>query len=40
MIKFILYLFVIPLVIYAMDGININGIFKKHNLHHRFDKID
>ena len=28
MIKFILYLFVIPLVIYAMDGININGIFR------------
>ena len=30
MIKFILYLLVIPLVIYAMDSININGIFKKN----------
>ena len=29
MIKFILYLFVIPLVIYAMDGIN---IFKKNKI--------
>ena len=33
MIKFILYLFVIPLVIYAMDGININGIFKKNKVY-------
>lgn len=30
MVKFILYLLVIPLVIYAMDSININGIFKKN----------
>ena len=30
MIKFILYLFVIPLVIYAVDSINISGIFKKN----------
>ena len=30
MIKFILYLIIIPLVIYAMDSININGIFKKN----------
>ena len=33
MIKFILYLFVIPLVIYAMNGININGIFKKNKVY-------
>lgn len=33
MIKFILYLFVIPLVIYAMDGINISGIFKKNKVY-------
>ena len=29
MAKLILYLFVIPLVVYAMDSVNINGIFKK-----------
>lgn len=29
MVKLILYLFVIPLVVYAMDSVNINGIFKK-----------
>lgn len=33
MIKFILYLFIIPLVIYAMDGINISGIFKKNKVY-------
>ena len=33
MIKFVLYLLVIPLVIYAMDGININGIFKKNKIY-------
>lgn len=29
MVKLLLYLFVIPLVVYAMDSLNINGIFKK-----------
>ena len=29
MVKFLLYLFVLPLVIYSMDIININTIFKK-----------
>ena len=33
MIKFVLYVFVIPLVIYAMDSININGIFKKNRIY-------
>lgn len=33
MIKLILYIFVIPLVIYAMDSININGIFKKNRIY-------
>lgn len=28
--KFILYLFVLPLVIYAMDSVNFNSIFKKN----------
>lgn len=30
MIKFILYLFIIPLVIYAVESVNISGIFKKN----------
>lgn len=30
MIKFILYLLVIPLVIYSVDSVNINVIFKKN----------
>lgn len=33
MLKFILYLIVIPLVIYSMDGVNINGIFKKNKIY-------
>lgn len=33
MIKFVLYLIVIPVVIYAMDGININFIFKKNKVY-------
>lgn len=32
MVKFLLYLFVLPLVIYAMDSININTIFKKNKV--------
>ena len=29
MVKLLLYLFIIPLFVYAMDSVNINGIFKK-----------
>lgn len=32
MVKFLLYLLVIPLVIFTMDGININAIFKKNKV--------
>ena len=32
MIKLIIYLFVIPLTIYAVDSVNINGIFKKNKM--------
>ncbi len=31
-IKAVLYLFSIPLVLYSMDGININFIFKKNRI--------
>ena len=30
--KFILYLFVLPLVIYTMDSVNFNSIFKKNKV--------
>ena len=30
--KFILYLFVLALVIYTMDSVNINSIFKKNKV--------
>ena len=33
MLKLIMYIFVIPLVIFAMDSININGIFKKNRVY-------
>lgn len=33
MIKFILYILVIPLVIYVMDSVNMNGIFKKNKIY-------
>ena len=33
MIKLIIYLFVIPLTVYAVDSININGIFKKNKMY-------
>ena len=33
MIKFFLYLLVIPLVIFAVDSININNIFKKNKFY-------
>lgn len=29
MVKFILYILVIPIVVFAMDSVNINGMFKK-----------
>ena len=29
MAKFIIYLLVIPLVVYSMDSVHLNGIFKK-----------
>lgn len=29
MVKFILYIIVIPIVVWALDSVNINGIFKK-----------
>ena len=29
MVKFILYLLVIPIVVWSMDSVNINGIFKR-----------
>ena len=29
MIRFILYVLVIPIVVWSMDSVNINGIFKK-----------
>lgn len=33
MIKFILYLIVVPLVIFVMDSVNINVIFKKNKIY-------
>lgn len=32
MIKFVIYLIVMPLVIYTMDSINISAIFKKNKV--------
>lgn len=32
MIKFLIYLIVIPLVIFAFNSVNINGIFKKSKI--------
>ena len=29
MVKFILYVLVIPIIVWAMDSVNINGIFKR-----------
>ena len=29
MIRFILYVLIIPIVVWAMDSVNINGMFKK-----------
>jgi len=33
MIKLVIYLLVIPLVIYAVDSVNMNGIFKKNKMY-------
>ena len=33
MIKFIIYLFVIPIIIYSLDSINMNNIFKKNRIY-------
>lgn len=32
-IKALLYIFVTPLVIWALDGVNINSIFKKNKIY-------
>lgn len=29
MVKFILYLIIFPVVVFSMDSVNLNGIFKK-----------
>ena len=29
MVKLVLYVFIIPIVVYSLDSVNINGIFKK-----------
>lgn len=31
--KFLLYIIILPLVIWAVDGININSIFKKKRIY-------
>ena len=31
--KFLLYIIILPLVIWAFDGININSIFKKNRIY-------
>ena len=33
MIKLFMYIFILPLVIFAMDWVNINGIFKKNRVY-------
>lgn len=33
MIKFVIYLFIMPIVIYAVDSININNFFKKNKIY-------
>ena len=30
MLRFVLYIFVVPFVLWALESININGIFKKN----------
>lgn len=31
-VKFLLYIFILPFVMYALDGVNINSIFKKNKV--------
>ena len=31
-VKLLLYIFVVPFVMYALDGVNINSIFKKNKV--------
>lgn len=31
-VKLLLYIFIIPFVMYALDGVNINSIFKKNKV--------
>lgn len=31
-VKFLLYIFVLPFAMYALDGVNINSIFKKNKV--------
>ena len=33
MIRFVIYLIVLPLTIYAFDSVNLNGIFKKNKMY-------
>jgi len=33
MIKLVIYLIVIPIVIYAVDSVNFNGLFKKNRMY-------
>lgn len=33
MLRFLLYIIILPLVIWAVDGININSIFKKNRIY-------
>ena len=35
MVKLILYLIVVPIVVFSMDSLNINGIFKKGSNYYR-----
>ena len=33
MLRFLLYIIILPLVIWAVDGININSIFKRNRIY-------
>ena len=39
MVKLILYILIIPLVVYSMDSLDINGIFKKGQINYYQAKI-
>ena len=34
MVKLVLYVFIIPIVVYSLDSVNINGIFKKGRINY------